>query len=214
MININYSYPIIGIYKITSPNNRIYIGQSTNIEKRWYDYHHYGIKSQHKLRRSFKKYGIENHKFEILEECNESELNQKEIEYIKKFKCLKEGLNIKEGGIGGKMSQSVKDKISKSNKGKKRSEEIKKKLSNSKKGVKSHRKGKNLSISHISNMIETRKKFRKPVLQFDLNNKLINEFNGIREAGKICKLDNGTITRCCKGKIKQYKGFIWKYKNQ
>lgn len=28
----------IGIYKITSPSNKIYIGQSTNITRRWDEY--------------------------------------------------------------------------------------------------------------------------------------------------------------------------------
>jgi excinuclease UvrABC nuclease subunit len=29
---------MIGIYKITSPSNKVYVGQSTNIEKRWSGY--------------------------------------------------------------------------------------------------------------------------------------------------------------------------------
>jgi excinuclease UvrABC nuclease subunit len=29
---------IIGIYKITNPNRKIYIGQSTNIYRRWKQY--------------------------------------------------------------------------------------------------------------------------------------------------------------------------------
>ena len=32
---------MIGVYKIISPNNKIYIGQSINIEKRWGQYINY-----------------------------------------------------------------------------------------------------------------------------------------------------------------------------
>jgi group I intron endonuclease len=61
---------IAGIYKITSPSCKVYIGQSINIKKRWN--HHKGNynKEQPKLHRSFNKYGTENHIFEIIEECS------------------------------------------------------------------------------------------------------------------------------------------------
>jgi hypothetical protein len=38
MININYKIPIVGIYKITSPSGKVYIGQSINIERRIKEY--------------------------------------------------------------------------------------------------------------------------------------------------------------------------------
>ena len=67
-----------GIYKITSPKNRVYIGQSVNIKSRWSRYKKRLPKSQIKLNRSFLKYGVENHLFEVVEECLVSELNEKE----------------------------------------------------------------------------------------------------------------------------------------
>ena len=36
---------MIGIYKITSPNNRVYIGQSINIEKRFIGYKRMYVKN-------------------------------------------------------------------------------------------------------------------------------------------------------------------------
>ena len=50
---------------ITSPLNKIYIGQSINIENRWKQYKRLGCKKQIKLYNSFIKYGVENHTFEI-----------------------------------------------------------------------------------------------------------------------------------------------------
>lgn len=82
---------MIGIYKITNlTNNHCYIGQSRNILKRWYDHK---IASQNKndkgydypLYRAFRKYGIENFSFEIIEECSIEELNDKEIYWIKYY---------------------------------------------------------------------------------------------------------------------------------
>lgn len=90
-----------GIYKITNKiNNKIYIGQSIDIKRRW---------SEHKSRanekdtncynkplyRSIRKYGIENFNFEIIEECKVEELNEKEKYYIQLFNSLiPNGYNI------------------------------------------------------------------------------------------------------------------------
>lgn len=57
---------IIGIYKITSPNNRIYIGQSRNIKRRLYRYSRLECKEQPILYRSLLKYGIENRRWYVL----------------------------------------------------------------------------------------------------------------------------------------------------
>lgn len=69
---------MIGIYKIISPSNKIYIGQSLNIEKRFYIYKRMHCKKQIRLYASFLKYGVENHTFEVLQECSIEELNERE----------------------------------------------------------------------------------------------------------------------------------------
>ncbi len=112
---------ICGIYKITSPSNKIYIGKTVNIYARQNRYKNLHCKSQTKIYRSLKKYGWENHRFEIIEECLESELDNKEKYFIELYGCFnsKHGLNLKEGGEGGKMSEETKKKISKFHKGNK-----------------------------------------------------------------------------------------------
>lgn len=88
---------MIGIYKITSPTNKVYIGQSVNIEKRFKTYLRMCKKTilQPKLYNSFLKYKVENHKFEILEECSIENLNEKERYYQDLYFsiCNKTGLN-------------------------------------------------------------------------------------------------------------------------
>lgn len=105
---------ICGIYKITSPTMRIYIGKAKDILKRWGVYKKLNCKSQPKLYRSLKKHGVESHTFEIICECEEHELNEKEIFYIKEFDaCDREkGLNLKKGGDGGGWTDEVKEKAS------------------------------------------------------------------------------------------------------
>lgn len=109
-----------GIYKITSTSNKIYIGQSFDIEKRFKYYKRLDCKNQNKLYNSLFKHGIDNHIFEILEEVTYSEdiLNKKEVYYIQYYKDLGfELMNIKEGGSNGKHSDETKKEIGKKNKG-------------------------------------------------------------------------------------------------
>jgi len=85
---------MIGIYKITSPSGKIYIGQSIDIEKRFKTYLKNRCESQRLLFRSFIKYGVENHIFKILLECKKEELNNKERYFQDLFLAVgKNGLN-------------------------------------------------------------------------------------------------------------------------
>jgi group I intron endonuclease len=84
---------MIGIYKITSPNKRIYIGQSVDIKKRWKQ-HKYN-KLDTILHRSFNKYGFNNHIFEVIEQCNIELLNERERYWQDFYNVLENGLNSK-----------------------------------------------------------------------------------------------------------------------
>lgn len=86
---------MIGIYKITSPSGKIYIGQSISIEKRFIQYKNRLAKGQRALNSSFLKYGYENHVFGIVEECSIEMLNEKERHYQELFCSMgKKGLNL------------------------------------------------------------------------------------------------------------------------
>ena len=135
---------MVGIYKITSPTNKIYIGQAKNIDNRWErNYYTLNCKRQVKLYNSLKKYGPSNHIFEKLEECSEELLNEREIYWGILFNVLGEnGLNLKLGNSRGSLSKETKHKISKSLLGKKKTEEHCLNLSIAKTGIPSKRKGK------------------------------------------------------------------------
>lgn len=133
----------IGVYKITNPQNKIYIGQSINIEERFRKYFKLNCKRQHKLYYSLKKYGPKNHIFEIIEECFLDQLNEREIYWGVYFDVLGEnGLTLKLGNGKGSLTNITKQKISKSLLGKKKTKEHCLNLSIAKKGIPSKRKGK------------------------------------------------------------------------
>lgn len=123
---------MIGIYKVTNPSKKIYIGQSIDIEKRFSHYKRLNnCKSQRILYRSFLKYGANNHKFQIIEECKIDELNDKE-RYYQDLYCVlnKNGLNCvltKSSDRSGNFSDETKRKISE--RALKMSEETKAKMS-------------------------------------------------------------------------------------
>lgn len=116
---------IIGIYMITSPSGKIYIGQTIDIDFRWYYYDGLKCKRQTKLLNSFLKYGVDNHQFEILCECEELDLEYLETAFIEFFDTFNTpyGMNLTKGGKHGKRSDETRKKISEANKGKKRSPE-------------------------------------------------------------------------------------------
>lgn len=127
---------MIGIYKITSPKNKIYIGQSVNIEQRFKSYTRLCVRTSQQilLYRSLKKYGVDKHKFEILEECLESDLNEKERYYQDLYSAVgKNGLNCRlttASDRSGKLSEETKNKL----KGKPCSAETRLKISRALKG--------------------------------------------------------------------------------
>lgn len=97
----------IGIYKLTFPNKKIYIGQSTNIENRFGGHRRDGmrcfnknkkIKNITKLRGAYKKYQWNEVSYEIIDTCLLEELNDKEIYYVALYDSFKNGLNCTTGG--------------------------------------------------------------------------------------------------------------------
>ena len=133
----------IGIYKVVSPKGKTYIGQSINIEERWRKYKKLNCKRQPKLYNSLKRYGWEQHEFEIIEECDVSILDKQEIYWKQYYNSINKGLNCELFDIGqGYRSDNVKKKISNSLKGKKKTIEHCSNLSKAKLGIPSKRKGK------------------------------------------------------------------------
>lgn len=87
---------MVGIYKITNPQGKVYIGQSVNIPMRWVSHRsRKGRVGKGKLQCSFRKHGHENHTFEIVECCLVNDLNNRERHYQVLYDTLGDnGLNM------------------------------------------------------------------------------------------------------------------------
>ena len=174
MFNLKTLYLInimMGIYIITNPTGKVYIGQSANIENRIQRYHAKTCKDQPLLYNSIIKYGWDQHQWDILEVCQLEKLNDRERYYIAKFQSNKRptGLNLTSGGqdyffhsaeVRLKMSaaqkgnkktlgriasiREIQKRVAKL-KGKKRTAEQRARMSKARKGIK-------LSAQHIENM--------------------------------------------------------------
>lgn len=144
-----------GIYKITSPSGSIYIGQSVCIEKRWTDYNKAErAKYQVRLYKSFVKYGVSAHKFEILyslpNDICTTNLTAYEQFYIDQFREAGCNLmNVRDAGNKGKISLETRKKMSIKATGRIHTPETRLHLSKIRKGTPSPRKGVKLTPEQI-----------------------------------------------------------------
>lgn len=91
----------IGIYAIYFPKlDKVYIGQSQNIEQRFIA-HKSLFKKGHYNYKMAEAYTLDIPEYEIILECGIEELNNNEIYYINEFESIKHGLNINYGGDAG-----------------------------------------------------------------------------------------------------------------
>lgn len=219
----------MGIYKITSPSGRVYIGQSNKIEKRINNYKKLKqCNRQIKLYNSFLKYGVELHVFEIIEECNEDMLNIRERYWQDYYDVLNSGLNLRLTGTAnrsGKLSNDVRQKISKANTGKKHSLEFKIKCSNRLKGKRMSQEAIDASIKsrlgkkrskEIINKIKISKRLKSTYLirQYSLDNTLIKEWSCLAEIQEILGFSKPNIHNCLTNKSKTSNGYKWKKINK
>lgn len=52
---------------------------------------------------------------------------------------------------------------------------------------------------------------KKKVHQFDLQGKLVNSYQSVKDADKYTNIDFRLISRCCLGKSRTAGGYVWKY---
>lgn len=122
---------MIGIYKITNPKGKIYIGQAVDVTRRNRVYKNLRCKDQPKLYNSLVKYGFSEHIFEVVEECSTEELNVRERHWQDFYDVLgPNGLNLRltqTDDRSGYCSQETRDRIGNVHRGKICTEEQKRK---------------------------------------------------------------------------------------
>lgn len=93
-----------GIYRIENLiNHKNYIGQSVDIYDRWAEHKwelNNGKHNNQHLLSSWRKYGADNFEFTIIEQCDENELNEREIYWIEYYDSYLNGYNQTKGGDG------------------------------------------------------------------------------------------------------------------
>ena len=192
---------MIGIYKITNPKGKIYIGQSINIEQRWNkNYKTLNCKTQTKLYNSLKKYDSENHIFEVIEECNTEQLLERETYWKLFYKVLETpSLCCRIDGKGGKNSKETNALISKNNTGISRNKG--RKQSFDEKQLRSKlRLGYTPTLSHINNMSKSMLN-KNTKLIICINNGI--KYKSIKDASKLLNISERSISNILIGLAKQ-----------
>ena len=90
------------IYKITNDiNDKVYIGMTTrSVEVRWKEHIRH---SSQLIDAAIQQLGKEHFKIEVIEECSEEEVDDKEIYWIKFYNSYEKGYNVTIGGRDSKM---------------------------------------------------------------------------------------------------------------
>jgi group I intron endonuclease len=109
------------IYKIVAPSGKEYYGQTIKTaEHRWRKHELASEKGEakkvcHAVNRAIRKYGWDNMIKEIVEECDNDKLNEREIFWIAEKKSLyPDGYNLTKGGAGCNHVQSYWEKLKRS----------------------------------------------------------------------------------------------------
>ena len=72
--------------------------------------------------------------------------------------------------------------------------------------------GRVYSEEEITQFREAHRKEMKPIVQLDLKNHFINQYESIREASRQTNVNRQCISFCLQGKYKTAGGFYWMYK--
>ena len=217
---------MIGIYKVTNlVNQKKYIGQSTDIERRFKEHHTDPFEmtnpaSRHIFYKAIRKYGIENFSFEILEECTAKELDEKEKYWIKHYNTYIgwencQGYNMTIGGSGSGSRKIDPENVVLLWKQGYSIDEIINILDSSYTTI--------IKYLHQSNLayvkINERKTLIAPcrsILQYSLSGDFIKCYETISDAVKDLiknypKVAVSNICQACEQKITTAYNYIWKY---
>lgn len=189
------------IYKITSPTDKIYIGQTVDQKRRISDYRFKNKRYNTILFNSIKKYGWKMHLMEIIEDnVPEDKLSEREMFWIKELNTYhvnnKNGMNMTIGGEGhrGSWMHDIERRKRESEKrkgplgsfyGKHHTEEVKKYISefmserNKKMGIKVPDWGAEKGWEKV----------RRAVLAYDSKGNFISQHKSLTEAAKCLNIN-------------------------
>ena len=191
----------IGIYIIINNlNNKVYIGQSTNIHQRFIDHFKTSaIKARpYSLHKDIAKYGKENFGKKVLQYCNKKDLDYFEKYWILKYRAANKPMyNVINGAPTNakNMAEMKRKQFSRMNKINWQDPEYRAKHSKLSSEIQKKRlKDPEYLAKKSKELKQYTDSIKKLVGQYDMNGKLINTFNGIREASRATGIDSGLIS--------------------
>lgn len=214
-----------GIYKIENLiNGKVYIGKSINIQKRFKSHINDSFNENkssynHLIHKAIRKYGVENFSFDIIEQCDENELNTKEMHWISVYDCCildgkDKGYNMTRGGDGsssvdiGKIYELWDKGLS--------IIEISEVLHYDRHTV-------SIRVKEYSNYTLEDNKIRKSnliakfhqkqVYQYSLEGEFIDKYDSIEHASKQTRVGYRAICSNVQGKTQSAGGFQWSYQD-
>ena len=199
---------VIGIYIIkNAANGKVYIGQSVDVEYRICNHFSCLKHNRHDNEHMQRSYNADPDAFswELLCECKESELDEREIQYIKDYNSTdpQYGYNRSYGGQQyHRATSETRRKMSESKKGKKFTEEHCRKigLANSRRRLSEETKRK--IASHHD----------KAILQYSLDGEFIMRHESVKAAAEYVGLKSrNSIRNVINGICEQSAGFKWEY---
>ena len=224
-----------GIYCIENlTTNKKYIGQSINIDDRWYKHKHELNHNTHDndyLQNAWNKYGEKEFVFYILEYCDIDKLDEKESYYIEYYKTLDRdyGYNLKTGGQNGgaivsdyvrnKLSNSLKETYANNEELKSlrknnaiiqwANPQIKEKIMGENNGMygKHHTEETRRKISEKHKGKVSPKRDARPVICVELNRVFADAVTASKELSGW----SGGILSVCRGERKTCGGYHWKF---
>lgn len=197
-----------GIYKITSPVGKVYVGQSTHVESRLSDYKRLtGCKKQVRLYNSLKAHGAKTHVFEVVEECCAAQLNERERYWQDALNATGySGLNCRltatydRSGLHSEPSKSLmRQKQGGANN-----------PNYGKRGAEVSTFGRKRTEAERAAIKAYQATRGRIVQQFDAVGTLLKE-GRVRDFTAL-GFSQGNISSCCSGRLQAYKCYTFKYK--
>ena len=214
------------IYKITSPTERVYVGQTTKTaEERIIQYRSKRKKKGKSLiLRSIEKYGWDAHIFEVIEDNVSVELlNEREIYWIAELKTYAaenlDGMNLTRGGDYRESWKNDKTRVERAKMrrgekapswGKKVSEETKKKIARS---VSAYNKASGRKPSAECHRKSKEKQY-VPVVVYNRDGDFIAEYPYIKSAAVSLGIDRKCANDVVLGKQKHAEGYVIRKKEE
>ena len=221
----------IGIYCFTNKiDGKKYVGQSKQLNRR-YHLHINDAFNPNKAKNdtnifhaALRKYGLENFTYEILEECQLNELDEKEIYWIKQMHShvLEHGYNVSYGGRNYKKPFffSNEDLLYYWNDLHLTVTQIYKQYGSTGQRIREQLLSLGITQEEIDQRTYEKRleivqkglpKRRKKISQYDLNDNLITTYNCLTDAALAVNGLKGNISSAAHGKLKTAYGYKWKY---